>query len=161
MMRKDTDLCCHIFISQNIIIKMSEDLISNNFVDNINRTIIKKAFKLSKVVLVLTIIYAIEELWAWYSIIARSINLTDLTFFELYDLRISPVIFILLLMNSVISWSFCVKANRLIHLSFENADADLFNKAYRFFYRSAKLVFASFSIAIITIGIRLFLKQYL
>ena len=140
---------------------MTEDLLSNNFVDNINRTVIEKAFRLSKFVLVLTIIYAIEELLAWYSIIARSINMSNLSFFELYDLRISPVIFILLLISSVISWSLCVKANRLIHLSFENNDTDLFNKGYQSFYRSAKLVCASFLIAIITVGARLLLKQYL
>jgi len=139
---------------------MSEDLISNNFADNINRRVIEKTFRLSKVILIFTIIYAIEELLAWYTVIVKSVNLTNLSFPDFYDLRIMPVIDSLLLITSIISWSYCVKANRLIHLSFENNDADLFNKAYQFFYRSAKLIFASFFLATLTIGIRLLLKQY-
>ena len=139
--------------------KMSEDLISNNFVDNINRTIIKRTIRVSKAVLILTILYAIAELVVWYTLIARSINFTDLSRADFYDLRITPVIAVLLLTSSIISWLYCVKANKLTYLSFENNDADLFNKAYLFFYRSARLIFASFALATLSVSIRILLNE--
>ena len=53
---------------------MSDDLISNNFVDNVNRIVIKKTFNFSKAVLTLTIVYSILELTNWYIAISDTIG---------------------------------------------------------------------------------------
>jgi hypothetical protein len=137
---------------------MSEDLISNNFVDNINRTVIKKTLWFSKAVLSLTIIYAIADLLNWYNPFVLSMKMDNLSNTEYFNYRILPVVDIILLSSSIISWSYCVKANKFINLSFEKNDADLFNKAYQYFYRSSKLIFTVTFLAIAGLTTRLFLK---
>jgi len=137
---------------------MSEDLISNNFIDNVNKTIIKKTFVLSKVVLIFTIVYAVLELLNWYfvlSILPGTSHLTTVTF---VGYRVIPVIHVILLGGSIFSWSYCAKANKMINLSFEKNDADCFNTGYRFFYKSVIVTLFLFLLAIVGVCIMLLLR---
>ncbi len=137
---------------------MSEDLISNNFVDNVNRIVIKKTFNFSKAVLTLTIVYSILELTNWYIAISDTIGKIISSYSVFFNYRIIPVIAVILLSMGIVSWGYCVKANKLIELSFQKNDANLFNKGYELFYKSARLIFASFSLAIVSVVIRLLLN---
>ena len=137
---------------------MQEDLISNNFVENVNKNIVKKTLWLAKSVLNLSIVYAILDLLEWYIAVSNSWGHTfkyNSTFFEY---RIHPVIAVIILGMAIVANTWHVKASDLINQSYDKADADLFNTGYTFFYKAAKLSLVAFCISIATISIRLLLK---
>ncbi|GAB2806998.1 hypothetical protein [Ferruginibacter profundus] len=138
---------------------MTEDLITSNFVDNINRLTIKKTFWLAKFILILVIVYTIVDLIDWYIAIVNSWGRTFKYNSTFYEYRILPVVAVILLAMGVIGAVWHIKANKLIDQSFEKADADLFNLGYQFYYQSAKLSLVAFCISIASIIIRLLLKQ--
>jgi hypothetical protein len=137
---------------------MGEDLISNNFVDNVNKTVIKKTFFLTKVLLNLTLVYTIIDLLNWYIAISNSFTYAIRYNSTYYAVRIHPIVAVIILSLGIIGSSFVVKANRLICLSFEKNEADLFNSGYEYYNRAAKLSLVSFCVAIASAAIRLLLK---
>ncbi len=137
---------------------MPEDLISNNFVENVNRTVIKKTFILTKSILALVIIYSTLELLEWYIFISKSFGRIFKYPHIFYEYRIHPVIAVILISLSITSWSYIVKVNKTIANSFEKADAELFNFGYRFYYKAARLTLVSACLAVLSICTRFLLK---
>ena len=138
---------------------MSEDLISNNFVDNADRATINKTFSLAKSIFNLVIVYTILDLIDWYITVTNSWGRTFRLNSSFYEYRIHPVVSVILLAIGIIGASWHIKANKLVGLSFEKADADTFNAAYQFNYKAARLSVVSVCISIASIGIRLLLKN--
>ena len=137
---------------------MGKDLISNNFVDNVNKAVIKKTFWLTKFILNLMIAYTVLDLIDWYIAISRSLGYDFKYMSTFFRYRIHPVIAIIILGMSIVSSYWHIKANEFIDQSFEQADADLFNTGYKFYYQAAKLSLVAFCVSIATIIIRLILK---
>jgi hypothetical protein len=137
---------------------MPEDLISNNFVDNVNRSVIKKTFTITKSILILVIIYAVLELLYWYIAVSNSIGHVFKYAYIFYEYRILPIIAFINLSIGITSWSYIVKANKTIASAFEKADADFFNAGYQFYFKSARLTLVSVCISVLSICTRLLLK---
>jgi len=137
---------------------MSNDLISNNFVENVEKDLIKKTIGLTKLVLNMAIIYSILDIVHWSISINNSLDHTLRSNSAFYTYRIQPFVALALLAMGIIGSSFHVKANKLIDISFEKADADHFNTGFRFYYKAAGLSIISAIISIISVTIRLLLK---
>lgn len=137
---------------------MTEDLLSNNFADTVNRAVIKKTLGLNKNVLNLIIIYSILDILDWYIAISRSVyyHLDKASVF--FEYRIHPIIALVLLALSIVSAAFFVRANKMIDESFEASDATLFNDGYGLYLRASRLNLVSICISVITICTRLLLK---
>ncbi|MGC4104237.1 hypothetical protein [Ferruginibacter sp.] len=138
---------------------MTEDLISNNFIDNIEKRIVKKVLSLSRFVLAMVLVYNVLDVLDWYIAISRypwdHEFKTSLAFFEF---RIRPFIALFLITVYVFIWALNIRGNKLMVLAVENEDADIFNNAYRIYYKGLKLSIVSLCISIISITIRLFLN---
>jgi hypothetical protein len=137
---------------------MAEDLISNHFVDNINKVVIKKTFRLTKLILNLVIVYTILDLIDWYIAISKSLGYDLIHVSTFFRYRIHPVIAVVILGISIVCHYWYIKANEFIDKSFEQSDAELFNTGYKYYYQAARLALVSFGISIASISIRLLLK---
>ena len=137
---------------------MNNDLISGNFTDNIDKSIIKQTHKLFKIIFLLFLAYSIFDLCDWYMLITGkgSIHETSLTFFSY---RIRPIIALIVLIGNLLIIQFYINANKLISISFEAENSDNFNKGYAFFYKAAWLALVLNALSVISVIIRLFLKN--
>ncbi len=137
---------------------MNEDLIVDSFFDNVDGSLIKKNFILSKAVFKLSILYAILELLYWYITLSGSLRHILNTNAAFYYYRILPVIAFIVMGIGITGTLLYVKANKMIDLSIENASTDLFNSGYQLYYQSSKLSVLSFCISIMLVGARLYFK---
>ena len=138
---------------------MNEDLLANNFVDNVDKLLLKKTFLLSKLILIIVMAYAVIEIVSWYFIISSypldHVFISPLNF---YTFRIQPLVAITILTMSIIAWLYFIRAGKLVGLSFEKADADIFNAGYLLYNKALRFVALSFITGIIALSLRLFLK---
>ena len=136
---------------------MNEDLISNHFIDSINKTLIKRNIRLISVLFILTTIYALFNLLDWYIVLSKA-EFTRITPRIIFLYRIHPIISVVISVISIIGYFLILNGNRSIAMSFEKNEADLFNRGYQLFYRAGVLSVVSFGIAIISIMIRIIFK---
>jgi hypothetical protein len=137
---------------------MNDDLISNNFADNINKSLVKKGLAFTKTLLNLVIIYSILNLLDWYLFVSRSMRYHLVSFNDYYSYRIHPVVAVIVLSMGIVTSMFHVKANRLILLSFEKEDAELFNAGCLFSVQAMRLSIISFIVSLISVATRIFIK---
>ncbi len=137
---------------------MSEDLISNNFVDNVNSTIIKRNFIISKLLLVLCICWSLIVLIDWYLILqggnADMIHGTNMV----YTYVILPISDIVVIGLSVYAYILIVKAYRCIEGSLEQSNGSLMSEGFTHFYTSNILTVISYIISILTMIMNFFFK---
>jgi hypothetical protein len=136
---------------------MNEDLISNNFADNVNRLIIKRNVRLSQIGLFLCVTYAVVLSIDWY-LIVQKLNTDFSHFLNLYLYFIWPIILFVLVLLSIYGILLTLRANKKILLSFENSDAEIFNEAYLAFAKASLLSIICFMISILSVIIRIFLN---
>ena len=74
----------------------------------------------------ITIVYSILELTNWYIAISDTIGKIISSYSVFFNYRIIPVIAVILLSMGIVSWGYCVKANKLIELSFQKNDVKHF-----------------------------------
>ena len=138
---------------------MNDDLISGNFADGIDKSIIRKTHYIFKVIFLLFLAYSIFDIFDWYMLFTREDKKTETpqTFFY-YRLR--PVISLLIVLGNLLIIQFYINANKLISKSFEEDDNVHFNKGYVFFYRAAwiTLVVAALSVSSMVIRLLLTIK---
>ncbi len=132
---------------------MSEDLISNNFVDTIDKRVIKKYLLVLKILLSLAVIYSCLELAQWYFFLDKKLP-GNIRFVDFYNYRILPYVGLALLILNVISWLFYFRGNKLLYKAFENNEALSLNEGYKDFYRSALITITAFIIGICNLVIR-------
>jgi hypothetical protein len=136
---------------------MIEDLISNNFVDNVDKSIIRKVILVVKILISLSIVYTILELVEWYPYLSKNIS-ANFNFSDFYNYRIVPWILLLNIMLNIISLFFYLKGNKLMYSSLQHNDPDLLNEGFRNCYISGLLTSIDFAVGIITILFRFILK---
>lgn len=136
---------------------MSEDLISNNFTDNVNRSIVERIIPLVGASLILLGIYEVCNIIDWYLVLSKA-EFLKVTPRIIFLYRIHPVISFVISVISIVCYALNFKANKLINLSFEKQDADFFNKGYSLFYQAVTYSIISWIIAIISIAIRISFK---
>ncbi|MBS1512629.1 MAG: hypothetical protein JST86_17420 [Bacteroidetes bacterium] len=138
---------------------MSEDLISSNFAENIEQSLISKNLILVKAAGYLVVIYAILNILDWYVAVEKSFAYELRTPHSFYTYRIQPFVSVALTVMGVFIIVYIKKGNALIKNSFEEKDADIFNQGYVYFGKSSALNVIAHVIGILSICIRLFLKQ--
>jgi hypothetical protein len=137
---------------------MSEDLIANNFAENINKAVIKRNIILIQVVLFMAALYSFIICFDWYLILRDlKTTLTENTFY-FFIYRLYPLIQLIVLLISFYGLLLTLKANRLIYLSIEKTDAELFNNGYTYFSKASLLSIISLSITIILMLLKFFFK---
>ena len=136
---------------------MNEHLISNNFVYNVNKSLVKRNIHLINIILVLVLIYSCLDFMNWYDAISKSADKT-LTTRLFFSYRIRPAIAIILVTFSIVNILFVLKANKLIDKSMELKDADHFNRAYTLFTRIGILSIIIHCEAIVSFAPRIILK---
>jgi hypothetical protein len=136
---------------------MNEDLITGNFIDSVNRKILQRNIKFLQVTLILFSVYMVLAIAQWYSILAKSISLKQTATIIVYY-RITPVVHLTTLILSVYLWYFYLKGHRLILLSFEKDNPDLFNEGYYFVSKANTLNIIGYSLIILVTFCQVIIK---
>jgi hypothetical protein len=137
---------------------MDEDLISDNFSDSVDKTMVRKVIVVIKILLILSIVYSCLELLEWYPYLFKNIS-GNLNYEAIFNYRIVPYILLLTLLLNIISLVFYLKGNKLIVLSFVHNEPELFNLGYGNCYKSGLITAIDFAIGIMIILLRLILKR--
>ena len=137
---------------------MSEDLIANNFVDNVNRTVVRRNIMLTKVGLWVSVIYFAILCIDWYYYLLKPYTLEALTPFQYYVIFVYPVVLLILMFLNIYGIFLNIKANKNILLSFENSDSEIFNEGYHNFTKASIVSIVSFSISALFNLSRFFFK---
>ena len=139
---------------------LMEDLISNNFLDNINKNGIKRQIWLILMLLILYSIISAGEIIEWYFIIKKSIQYeeTALTFFTY---RIFPFVYSLQIIFGFVAWSYYIKGQKAILHSFEKDNADTFNKGYVYLNKTTNIYIISYIATAVMLIARLLLTHLL
>lgn len=136
---------------------MQKDLISGNFIENVNKQIIKRNLGLVNTLFNLVIVYILIAILEWYLLISK-LNLTDFSPKIIYYYFVDPFLVFTLMAISVVSYTFLKRGNKFIDMAFEEEDAAHFNSGYRFFTKVSILTITSYCIAIINITGRILLN---
>ena len=137
---------------------MSVDLLSYNFIENIDTVLIRRVINGIKVFLFLSVIYSLVELWQWYFYLQQEKLPAAIKKIDFYNYRIFPAVLFVIVITRMFGWIFYLKGNRLIYASFQNKEAELFNEGYKICYKSVLIMCISFIIIIANLLIRLFLR---
>jgi hypothetical protein len=133
---------------------MQQDLLSGNFIDQVNKQIIKRSLGLARATLVVTVIYTLLCLIDWgFALSDVQTGLVSSAYFFYYF--IDPSLALVSLVVSLIACSDLIKANKLIDLAFEQQDAGSFNAGYSFFIRVNILTIISYILGIISLAGRI------
>ena len=128
---------------------MSEDLISNNFIDNVDRAIVKRNVILSKIALSLSILYVLVRLFDWY-IIFKELDISLIKGASLiFAYKIMPIIDFVIFIFNIYGYLLILKAYKSINVSLDKSEASLLTLGFKYFYRTNTIVIFSFSISII------------
>ncbi|NOT93949.1 hypothetical protein [Ferruginibacter sp.] len=136
---------------------MSGDLISNNFAENINKNSIQRNIRLLWIILILFSLYVLFEIieWALFLTGIKDVQETTLTF---YSYKIMPIVSLINLAIGVLIWLFYIKGHKLILLSFEKDNADIFNKGYSMLNKATSLNIIGYSLILLSLVFRFILK---
>lgn len=128
---------------------MNEDLISNAFVDNLDRSIVKKNVVLAKISLTLSTVYWAWHFFAWYLILKKTdsdlIQGAKLTF----NFIVMPVIDLVMLSIGIYGYILILKAYRSINSACDRSDPVLMSKGFAYFYKANILSVILISLSII------------
>src|SRR5689334_1986325 len=132
---------------------MQEDLITNSFIESVNRTIVRRNVTLAKTALILWILYTLAILWDLYEFIKIEPQGT----MAIYNYRILPVIDVILLAMNTYGYVLIVKGYRFINASFERPDPSLLGMGFKCFYQSNILLIISSIVSILIALLKHFL----
>jgi hypothetical protein len=134
---------------------MSEDLISDNFIETIDRALLKRYLKILKILLILSFIHYSFELLQWFFYLKNNKSFSTNSI-DLYTFLIAPILRISIIAASFLGWVYYLKGNKLIVKSFETNEPEVLNEGYKSCCKSVLI-----SIAIFTISIIDFLAQFI
>jgi hypothetical protein len=139
---------------------MQDNLISNSFADNVNKQLIKRNIRLLLVILILFSIYTLLNLADWY-LFLQEVKPTRQTANTFYSHTISPWVTLVSAVLGFFVWDFYLKGHRLILLSFENDNPELFNEGYSLLNKATNVNIAGYLLITVSIAIRMFLRYLL
>ena len=127
---------------------MENDVLSLMTINDETGLLAKKIFKLTLVLLVLSILYSIMDLLDWYSFLIKYSSSTRKLPYYLYNHTIRPVIAFFILLFSLLGHILNYKAFAAINTGVEQQDAAFFNKGFKNIYVVAVLSVISLSLAL-------------
>jgi hypothetical protein len=136
---------------------MNENMLSNNFTENINVNMIKRNIQLLRTVMLLFCSYTVLNFIDWYVVISQA-NPVRHTAYALYLYKIRPIIVVIDAAIIYFIWSNYIQGHKLILLSFENDNPDFFNKGYSLLCRAVTLNIAGYILIILSLTFRFILK---
>ena len=129
---------------------MNEDLITNSFIDHVDKTIIQKVVTTIRIGLFLYIVYGFFHLLQWYPFLKSSLPSVNRPIY-FYDYRILPVISLLNLILAITTWFLNLRATKMVYVAIEDIIPEKLNQGYKLLYKSALL--ALLTIVVGTIGL--------
>jgi hypothetical protein len=139
---------------------MTEDLISNNFANNVNKDIIKRNIRLLLIIIILFSIYTLFNLFEFFVAVFNNPYLRHVSRLNFYSIKIAPWTYLTSVIIAYIVWVNYIKGHRLILLSFKNDNVDLFNEGYAFLNKASVANVIGYIILILGIIVRYFLKYF-
>ncbi len=136
---------------------MSEDLISGNFSDNVNKRLVSRHVRLVFILLISFIIFTLLNFTDWYLYIRNAGNL-EKTLLTSFEYKIYPVIIVIDAALAAVSLNSYLKGQKLILQSFEKDNTELFNKGYVLLNESLVVNVIGYAILIFSSAYRLFLS---
>ncbi len=132
---------------------MQEDMITNSFIDSVNRTIVRRNVLLAKTALILWILYTLAILWDLYGFINVDAEGPKSIFYY----RVLPVIDVVLLAINTYGYILIVKGYSSIKSSFERSDPSLLGAGFKCFYQSNILLIIDITASLIISVLKHFL----
>ena len=139
---------------------MNQDLISNNFTENVNRNVISRNIKLLRSILILFLIYILFSIIDLYSFVTNIKN-APRSVSAIYVYRIYPFLTCITFVLGIAVWMYYTKGHKLILSSFEKDEPDIFNKGYAFLNKASTMNIIGFSIIILNSIILFCIKKSL
>lgn len=139
---------------------MNEDLISNNFSNNVNTDLIKRNIRLLMIIITLFSLYALFNLYEYWTLIFSKPYPRHLTRSTFYGLKIAPWIYLMSVIIAFFVWINYTKGHRLILVSFETDNVDVFNKGYAFINRASIANIIGYAMLILGMIVRYFLNHF-
>lgn len=135
---------------------MNNDLISGNFADGIDKSIIRKVHKIFKIIFLLFLAYTIFDIFDWFMLLSKIETKieTPQTFFYY---RVRPILSLIVVLGNLLIIQFYINANNSMSKSFEEDDNSHFNRGYVFFYRAAFVTLVVAVLSVLSMVIRLLL----
>lgn len=137
---------------------MSEDLISGNFPDNINKRLVNRQVRLAFMLLVSFVIFTLLNFTDWYFCI-RNAHLLEKTLFTTFEYKIYPVIIVIDAALAALAFNSYLKGQKLILQSLQNDNTELFNKGYVLLNESTVVNVIGYVIFIFSTAVRIFLSH--
>lgn len=126
---------------------MDDNLLQDEFADNIDKTVINKALTVIKVILILFICYSIIDLLQWYTVLQTNVtaqkNSPDTNFYIG-----GAIVSVFIILVNLAGWIFFLNGTRLIYTSFEINDPVKFNAGYRQCYRTLLITLVTVAVEI-------------
>jgi hypothetical protein len=137
---------------------MNEDLLSAAFSNNIDKKLIQRYISMLFVVIILFSVFTLLNFTDWYLTIKKVAPIRE-TLLTKFHYKIQPVLVVIEAAIAAIALINYLKAQKLILLSFENENAELFNKGYRLMNDAIILNIAGYGMLISSICYRMFLTH--
>lgn len=136
---------------------MSEDLISGNFPDNINKGLVNRQIRLVFILLISFIILTFLNFTDWYLYI-RYTQPPEKTLYTIYEYKIYPVIIVIDAALAALALNKYLKGQKLILQSLQNDNTDLFNKGYVLLNESTVVNVIGYVLFIFSIAVRIYMN---
>lgn len=136
---------------------MSEDLISGNFSDNINKRLVNRQIRLVFIMVISFIILTLLNFTDWYLYI-RYTQPPEKTLFTIYEYKVYPVVIVIDAALAALSLNSFLKSQKMILQSVQNDNTDLFNKGYVLLNESTLVGIIGYVLFIFSIAGRIFVN---
>lgn len=136
---------------------MSEDLISGNFSDNINKRLVNRQIRLVFIMVISFIMVTLLNFTDWYLYI-RYTQPPEKTLFTIYEYKVYPVVIVIDAALAALSLNSFLKSQKMILQSVQNDNTDLFNKGYVLLNESTLVGIIGYVLFIFSIAGRIFVN---
>lgn len=135
---------------------MSNDLISGNFSDSVNKKLLNRQINLLFILIILFILFTVLNFSDWYLFLRNKPQVKN-TLLVTFEYKIYPVIIVIDAALAALSFNSYLKGQKLILQSFETDNTEYFNKGYSLLNESLLLNITGYTIFVVSTAYRIFL----
>jgi hypothetical protein len=126
---------------------MENDMLSLMTMNADTRSLVRKLYRMSLVLMIIAGMYAISELVQWYFFWDGPASVLKKSPHHFYYLILRPVMFIAVMALSLIGYGLNLRAYKAIKTAFDDQDPSLINKGFRNIFAAMLLSLVSFVFA--------------
>lgn len=135
---------------------MEKDILSLFVINDSTKQLIKKNLKLTFILIIVSIVYSIFDLYDWFSHLAALSPVSRNSQHYFYNYKMRPIIAVIVLSLGVIGHFMRYSAYKFITSAVENNDTESLNEGFKKFYIINILILISFLISTISLFYRIF-----